>query len=58
MARSRSSSRGSGSGRGSRRISSTEELADEYAYVIKDLRNILLLAAALFALLIALNLIL
>ena len=58
MARSRSSSRGSGSGRGSRRISSTAELADEYAYVIKDLRNILLLAAALFALLIALNLIL
>lgn len=44
--------------RGTRRISTPEELEEEYAYVIRDLRQILLLALAMFALLIALNLIL
>lgn len=43
--------------RGVRRISSPEELEEEYAYVIRDLRQILLLAAVMFALLIVLNLI-
>lgn len=46
-----------GSGRGTRRISTTEELEDEYAYVIRDLRQILILAVIMFALLIGLNLI-
>lgn len=44
--------------RGTRRISTPEELEEEYAYVIRDLRQILLLALVMFALLIALNLIL
>lgn len=47
-----------GPSRGLRRISSPEELEEEYSYVIKDLRQILLLALAMFALLIILNLIL
>jgi len=45
------------SSRGTRRISSPEQLEEEYAYVIKDLRHILILAVVMFALLIALNLI-
>lgn len=44
--------------RGPRRISTPEELEEEYAYVIRDLRQILLLALVMFALLIGLNLIL
>ena len=52
MARNRSS------GRGPRRISTAEELEEEYAYVLRDLRHILILAAVMFALLIGLNLIL
>lgn len=48
-------SRGS---RGARRISTPEELEDEYGYVIRDLRQILILAIILFALLIVLNLVL
>ena len=48
-------SRGS---RGVRRISSPEELEEEYGYVIRDLRQILILAVVMFALLIALNLLL
>lgn len=46
-----------GSRRATRRISTTEELEEQYAYVIKDLRHILILAAIMFTLLIALNLI-
>jgi hypothetical protein len=38
------------------RRASKEELAEEYAYVLRDLRRIFLLAAAMFALLILLNL--
>lgn len=48
-------SRGS---RGARRISTPEELEDEYGYVIRDLRQILILALILFGLLIVLNLVL
>ncbi|MFW6097478.1 MAG: hypothetical protein ACOC9Z_05360 [Chloroflexota bacterium] len=44
--------------RGTRRISTPEELEEEYAYVIRDLRQILLLAAVMFVLLIGLNLLL
>jgi hypothetical protein len=40
------------------RRATPEELAEEYAYVLKDLRRIFILAAAMFALLILLNLIL
>ena len=47
-----------GPSRGTRRISSPEQLEEEYSYVIKDLRHILILALAMFVLLIALNLIL
>lgn len=35
-----------------------DELREEYAYVLKDLRHIFILAAIMFALLIALNIIL
>ena len=48
-------SRGS---RGPRRVSSPEELEEEYGYVLRDLRHILILALVMFALLIVLNLIL
>jgi hypothetical protein len=44
-------------GRKTRRISSPEELEQEYGYVIRDLRQILYLALGMFALLIILNLI-
>lgn len=37
---------------------STESFRQEYAYVVKDLRRLLLLSGALFLLLIALNLLL
>ncbi len=37
------------------RLSAEERFQLEYAYVIKDLRHILLLAAAMFVLLILLN---
>lgn len=37
---------------------SEEQFHDEYAYVIRDLRHVLLLSAAMFALLIVLNLLL
>ena len=40
----------------SSRISSEEELREEYAYVIRDLRRVFLLAGVMFLLLIALNL--
>lgn len=36
----------------------TEQLREEYAYVLKDLRRVFILAAIMFLLLIALNLIL
>jgi len=39
-------------------LSSTEQFRLEYAYVVKDLRRVLILAALMFALLIALNLLL
>jgi hypothetical protein len=39
-------------------LSSTEQFRQEYAYVVKDLRRVLVLAAIMFALLIALNLLL
>ena len=39
-------------------ISSSKDLSEEYAYVIKDLRRVFLIAAAMFAILIILNLIL
>ena len=39
-------------------LSSSEQFRLEYAYVVKDLRRVLILAALMFALLIALNLIL
>lgn len=38
--------------------SSDEQFREDYAYVIKDLRQVLLLSAAMFVLLIALNLLL
>lgn len=38
--------------------SKEEELREEYAYVLRDLRQVLILAAIMFALLIAANLIL
>lgn len=39
-------------------LPSSEQFRLEYAYVVKDLRRVLILAALMFALLIALNLIL
>lgn len=39
-------------------ISSTDQFRLDYAYVVKDLRRVLILAAIMFALLIALNLLL
>jgi hypothetical protein len=36
----------------------TDQFRQEYAYVVKDLRRVLILAAIMFALLIALNLLL
>lgn len=39
-------------------LSSTEQFRQEYAYVVKDLRRVLILAVIMFALLIALNLLL
>ena len=39
-------------------LSSTEQFRHEYAYVVKDLRRVLILAAFMFALLIAINLLL
>ena len=38
--------------------STTDQFQLEYAYVVKDLRRVLILAAIMFALLIALNLLL
>jgi hypothetical protein len=38
--------------------STTDQFRQEYAYVVKDLRRVLILAAIMFALLIALNLLL
>ena len=40
------------------RLSSTDQFRHEYAYVVKDLRRVLVLAAIMFALLNALNLLL
>ncbi len=40
------------------RQSTTDQFRQEYAYVVKDLRRVLILAAIMFALLIALNLLL
>lgn len=45
------------SGQMSARITSEEELREEYAYVIQDLRRVFILALAMFLLLIALNLV-
>ena len=42
----------------SRSVAAQEEFEAEYAYVLKDLRWVFILAAVMFALLIALNLIL
>lgn len=39
-----------------KRLSSAEQFRLEYAYVLRDLRQVLILAAVMFALLIALNL--
>lgn len=39
-------------------LSTTEQFQHEYAYVVKDLRRVLILAALMFALLITLNLLL
>ena len=39
-------------------LSSTEQFRQEYAYVVKDLRRVLVLAVIMFALLIAINLLL
>jgi hypothetical protein len=39
-------------------LSSAEQFRLDYAYVVKDLRRVLILAALMFALLIALNLVL
>ncbi len=41
-----------------KRVTSEAQLRDEYAYVIKDLRRVFIIAAAMFALLILLNLLL
>lgn len=41
-----------------KRLSSTEQFQQEYAYVLKDLRFIFALAAIMFALLIIINLVL
>lgn len=38
------------------KLSAEEQFRQEYAYVLKDLRQVLILAVAMFALLIALNL--
>lgn len=38
-------------------ITDEEELREEYAYVLRDLRRVFILAGVMFALLIALNLI-
>jgi hypothetical protein len=40
------------------RLSSAEQFRLEYAYVLKDLRQVLILAVVMFALLILLNLVL
>lgn len=40
------------------RHSSEEQFREEYAYVVRDLRQVLLLSVAMFALLIVLNLLL
>lgn len=45
------------SGQTSARITSEEELREEYAYVIQDLQRVFILALAMFLLLIGLNLI-
>ena len=39
-------------------LSATEQFRFDYAYVVKDLRRVMILAASMFALLIILNLIL
>jgi hypothetical protein len=41
-----------------KQLSSSEQFRLEYAYVVKDLRRVLILAALMFALLITLNLVL
>lgn len=47
--------RGKGKDRGKTKRITIEDLKVEYAYVIKDLRRIFILAAAMFVLLIAAN---
>ncbi|MCB9431829.1 MAG: hypothetical protein H6668_07545 [Ardenticatenaceae bacterium] len=42
----------------SKRLSSTEQFQQEYAYVLKDLRFIFALAGIMFALLVIINLVL
>ena len=46
------------SGQTSGRITSEEELREEYTYVLKDLRRVFILAGVMFLLLIALNVLL
>jgi hypothetical protein len=46
------------SGQTTSHITSEEELREEYAYVLQDLRRVFILAAAMFALLITLNILL
>lgn len=41
-----------------RKLSTTEQFQQEYAYVIRDLRTVFILAAVMFALLIILNIVL
>jgi len=45
-----------GEGSAGPQLSSTEQFRLDYSYVVKDLRRVLVLAAIMFALLIALNL--
>lgn len=46
------------SGSGGVRLTTEERFAEEYAYVLKDLRRVFIIAAAMFVLLIGLNLLL
>lgn len=48
--------RGRRSAQGAGRITSEEELREEYMYVLKDLRRVFILAGLMFLLLIAVNL--
>ncbi len=61
MAKSKRPSRGARRGSSAheqKRASTREQLEEEYSYVLRDLRQILILAVIMFGLLIVLNLIL